>query len=133
MDPIKSATEMVKGIRVSSVLGSILFILPFAMGALVIVSFGNNKIIQAFFMWVVGALVVLFILCYIGILLFGNHKDLQSEDHIFCMKALEVLGDQKHQFKDLEMVPAENNPQFPNPKDEPNIQSPDHKLLKNHE
>lgn len=134
MDPIKSATEMAKGIRVSSVLGSILYITPFTLAALVVVSFGGNTIIQTFLMWVVGALFILFILCYLGILFFGNHKELQSEEHTFLMKALEILGDQSHQFKDWEKAQAENNSQFPNPRDVSIPKPSDRKLLeKDHE
>ena len=117
MDPIKSATEMVKGIRVSSVLGSILYIIPFTLAALVVVSFSSNIIIQTFLMWALGALIGLFVFCFLGILLFGDHKELQSEDHTFRMKALEVLGDQDHQITDLATSSAKNNPQLPSPKE----------------
>ena len=123
---------MVKGIRVSSVLGSILFIIPFPLAALVVVSFGNNTTIQKFLMLVVGTLIMLFILCYVGILLLGNHKELQSEDHIFRMKALEMLGDQNQQFKDLEEDSAKNNPQSPDPKNAITPRPPDHKSLEEH-
>ena len=44
-NPIKSATEMVKKVRVSSVLSSLLWILPFTIAGLVVVSFTNKHCI----------------------------------------------------------------------------------------
>ena len=116
MDPMKSATELVKGIRVSSVLGSLVFIIPFFLACLVVVSFGHNVMVQMFLMWMVGSLLFFFMLCYGGILIFGNHKELQSEDHTYRMKALEVFGDQNHKIIDVNESLAENNPELPSPK-----------------
>lgn len=115
-DPIKSATDMVKQIRVSTVLSSILWILPFLIAALVVVSFTANLTVQYFLMYAVGILIVVFILSFLGILLFGDPKLLQSEDHIYRMKTLEVLGDQSNVVKDLVNSVVQNNPALPDPK-----------------
>ena len=115
-DPIKSATEMVKHIRVSSVFGSIMFIMPFLLGSLLVVSFSHNVVVEIFLMFIIGILFLVFILSFLGILLFGDHKELQSEDHIFRMKALEVLGDQSHEFIDHHSSIKRNNPALPDPK-----------------
>ena len=114
-DPIKSATEMVKQVRVSTVLSSLLWVLPFLFAALVVVSFTGNTTVQTFFMWTVGITLGIFLLSFLGILLFGDHKSLQSEDHIFRMKALELLGDQTHSYQDFKSTPLENNPVLPKP------------------
>ena len=114
-NPIKSATEMVKKVRVSSVLSSLLWILPFTIAGLVVVSFTNNFLVQYFLMFVVGAIVIVFLFSFLGILIFGDKKLLQSEDHIFMMRALEVLGDQSHTYKDIKSNTLENNPSLPKP------------------
>ena len=67
-------------------------------------------------MWIVGGLSTLFVLCFLGILIFGDHKELQSEDHTYRMKALEILGDEKNTLIDLKSVPK-NNPELPIPED----------------
>jgi len=114
-DPIKSATEMVKKVRVSTVLSSLLWILPFLFAGLVVVSFTDNTTVQNFFMWAIGATLGIFLLSFVGILIFGDKKDLQSENHIFMMRALEVLGDQQHTYKDFRSSKLENNPGLPKP------------------
>ena len=133
-DPIKSATEMVRHVRVSSVLGSILFTIPFLLGSLVVVAFSSNTAIQIFLMCTIGILYLVFILCFLGILFFGNHNELKSEDHNFRMRALEVLGDQNHILEDSSNALEDTNPTLPDPK---NSQIPDsqvNKLLeKDHE
>lgn len=106
---------MVKKVRVSTVLSSLLWILPFLFAGLVVVSFTNNTIVQHFFMWTIGATLGVFLLSFLGILIFGDKKDLQSEDHIFLMRALEVLGDQQHTYKDFKSSKLENNPSLPKP------------------
>ena len=115
IDPIKSATEMVRKIRVSTVLSSLLWILPFLFAGLVVVSFTGNMIVQYFFMWAIGLTLGVFLLSFLGILIWGDRKDLQSEDHIFMMRALEVLGDQQHIYKDVKSSKLENNPNLPKP------------------
>lgn len=114
-DPIKSATEMVKKVRVSTVLSSLLWILPFLFSGLVVVSFSANVVVQQFFMWAIGSTLGVFLLSFLGILIFGDKKDLQSENHIFMMRALEVLGDQQHTYKDFKSSTLENNPGLPKP------------------
>lgn len=114
-DPIKSATEMVKKVHVSNVLSSLLWILPFPFAGLVVVSFTDNTIVQHFFMWAIGSTLGVFLLSFLGILIFGDKKDLQSEDHIFKMRALEVLGDQQYTYKDFKSSKLENNPSLPKP------------------
>lgn len=66
-------------------------------------------------MWSIGVTLVIFLLSFTGILIFGDKKDLQSENHIFMMRALEVLGDQQHRFKDFRSSKLENNPGLPKP------------------
>ncbi|MFA6076558.1 MAG: hypothetical protein WC735_00610 [Candidatus Paceibacterota bacterium] len=114
-DPIKSATEMVKKVRVSTVLSSLLWILPFLFAGLVVVSFTDNITVQIFFMWAIGFTLAVFLLSFIGILIWGDKKFLQSEHHIFMMRALEVLGDQQHTYKDFKSSTLENNPSLPKP------------------
>ena len=114
-DPIKSATEMVKKVRVSSVLSSLLWILPFLIAGLVVVSFTDNFTTQYFFMGAIGLTLLVFLLSFLGILIFGDKKLLQSEDHIYRMKALEFLGDQKNNAEDLRFALVENNPNLPKP------------------
>lgn len=115
LDPIKSATEMVKKVRVSTVLSSLLWVLPFLIAGLIVVSFTSNLLIQKFFMWLIGIDFGSIVLSYFGVLLFGDKKYLQSEEHIFMMRALEVLGDQQHIFKDFKSAELGNNPSFPKP------------------
>lgn len=117
LNPIKSATEMVKKVRVSSVLSSLLWILPFLFSGLVVVSFTDNVVVQYFFMWTVGSTLVVFLLSFLGILIFGDKKDLQSENHIFMMRALEVLGDERHTYKDFKSSKLENNPSLSRPEE----------------
>jgi hypothetical protein len=116
MDPIKSATDMVKGMKVSSVLGSILYMTPYTLGSLILVSFSSNTIIQTFLMFIVASLILLFIISFLGILIFGDHKELQSEEHTYKMKALEILGDQNHKVTNSTSL-SENNPELPVPED----------------
>lgn len=106
---------MVRKVRVSTVLSSLLWILPFLVAGLVVVSFTDNTIVQYFFMWAIGATLGVFLISFLGILIFGDKKDLQSEDHIFMMRALEVLGDQQHTYKDFKSSKLENNPSLPKP------------------
>jgi len=125
-DPIKSATEMVKHIRISSVFGSIMFIMPFLLGSLTVVSFSHNVVIEIFLMSIIGVIFLVFIFTFMGIFIFGDHKELQSEDHVYRMKALEILGDQTHT--------EGNNPKLPNPKESKTPKPKVNKILqKNHE
>jgi len=132
-DPIKSATEMVKHIRISSVFGSIMFIMPFLLGSLTVVSFSHNVVIEIFLMSIIGVIFLVFIFTFMGIFIFGDHKELQSEDHVYRMKALEILGDQTHRFTDHDYTEG-NNPKLPNPKESKTPKPKVNKILqKNHE
>jgi len=116
-DPIKSATEMARQIRVRNILNPLLWALPFLVAALVVVTiFSDNSTIQSFFMIAIGAEMIVILLTFIAVMLFGDPKLLQSEDHTFNMKALEVLGDQKHNFVDVKDSPIVNNPAEADPK-----------------
>ncbi|MEK7095096.1 MAG: hypothetical protein AAB917_00365 [Patescibacteria group bacterium] len=115
-DPIKSASEMVKQIRISSVFSSILFIAPYLLGTFILIVLTGNMTAIIFLMFIIGALFLVFILTFLGILLFGDHKDLQSEDQIYRMKALEVIGDQGHTFTEIQKIVSENNPALASPK-----------------
>lgn len=128
-DPIKSATEMVKHIRISSVFGSIMFIMPFLLGSLIVVSFSHNATVETFLMWMIGVLFAVFILAFLGILLFGDHKELQSEDQIYRMKALEIIGDQAHKLVEERDYPEGNNPKLPDPKNSKVPKPKDNKFL----
>jgi hypothetical protein len=112
---MKSATEMVKNVRVSSVLGSVIFLIPWSMAALVVSGIAHNEFLEIFFGFVVGILLLVFIPSFVGILLFGDKNDLKSEDYSLKMRALELLGDQNADYKDsLDIIP-ENNPELPSP------------------
>lgn len=130
-DPIKSAAEMVKWIRLSSIFGSFLFILPYLLGAFVLIAFSDNTIAQIFLMVIIGVLFAVFIVIYLVIFFYGDHKELQSEDQIYRMKALEVIGDQGHTLNELKNIENENNPALPDPKKEILI-SPSNSLDKHH-
>lgn len=122
--PIKSAVEMLRQIRVSTVLNSLLWAFGSLLLALVITSFTDNILIQKYLMWATGVVLTIFLLCFIGILLTGNFNLLRSERHILNMKILELLGDQSHTFKDFKNSPEQTNPAQPNPE---NITIPDPK------
>jgi hypothetical protein len=115
MDPLQSASEMVKRMRTNTILGPILFILPFSMAALVVVGFTDNDLVQMVFIIINALLVVVLVLSFLGILIFGDKKLLCSEEHVETMRALEILGSQKHEFQTIEVLPAENNPELPDP------------------
>ncbi len=122
---------MVKHIRVSSVLGSLTFILPFLFGALVIVSLFDNNSVQIFFMVATGVVLGVYILSFIGIMIFGDHKELQSEEHLFRMKALEIIGDQKQVVEDIKKINLETNPAIPKPSDKDGMELDKENIIKN--
>ena len=79
-----------------------------------------------FVMFIIGVIFLVFIFTFMGIFIFGDHKELQSEDHVYRMKALEILGDQTHT--------EGNNPKLPNPKESKTPKPKVNKILqKNHE
>ena len=132
-EPIKSASDVMKKIRISSVLSSLLWTLPFLVSALVVTSFTNNITVQTFFMYTTGAVVLVILCSFIGILLFGDKKLLQSEEHTYRMKVLEFLGDQTHTLENFTTSTAENNPTLPNPATAEVLPEPKNKIFETHE
>lgn len=66
-------------------------------------------------MVVIVVLFLAFLICYLKILFWGNPDLLRTEEHIFRMKALELLGDQNNMVNESLDGPAKNNPALPNP------------------
>lgn len=131
MSPVnafKSATEMGRNLRISSVLSPLLWLLPFLTVALVVVSFGDNTSVQNFFMWAIVAILAIFLLSYTGILLFSDPKLLRSERHFENMRYIETLGDQSHVINVNDTLPIENNPALPNPQEDIKALVPDTSL-----
>ena len=115
-DALKSATEMVKQVRVSSVLNPILWVLPVPTIGLVLVSFTGNIMVQYFLMLIIGVPTAVLLLTFLGILAFGDKSLLRSEDYVISMKTLELIGDQKHTYKEIKNSPEQNNPTLSDPK-----------------
>jgi len=115
VNPFKSATEMGRQLRIPSVLSPLLWVLPFFVSAFVVVSFTDNILAQDFLMWSIIAILIVFLLSYIGILSFGNPKLLRSEHHFETMKFIETLGDEKHTMQVIDSSLVANNPDIPNP------------------
>lgn len=115
MNSIKSAADMARQVKVSSVLNSLLWTLPLQIVGLIIVSFANNLSVEHFFMWTVGLSLFVIFISFLGILIFGDANLLRSENHVFRMKALEMLGDESHEFQDFKELVATNNPDMPDP------------------
>jgi hypothetical protein len=120
-DPIQTAAEMVKRVRINTVHKSLLWIMPFLLASLIVVSFGNNIPVQHFIMYLTGADVGIFLISFVCILIWGDKKLLHSEEHTFMMRALDILGDQKNTYKNIESLISENNPDQADPKTEPPI------------
>jgi len=116
-NPLQSATEMVKRIRVSSILAPVLWILPYSMAALMFIAvFSDDVLVKWVFVIINSSLFIVLVASFIGILLFGDKKLLCSEEHIEQMRALEILGDQKNTLNVNDNIPAKTNPELPNPK-----------------
>ena len=128
--PIKSAVEMLKQVRVSTVLNSLLWLVFVLLLALVFTSFGENASVQIFLMVMVSITITVIIVSFIGILLTKNFNLLRSEKHVFNMKALEILGDQDYTVKNLVDSSGGNNPTLPSPK---GIAIPDQKEIRKKE
>lgn len=129
-EPFKTATEMARQVRVSTVLNSLLWILPFLLIALVVVSFAGNVVVQKFLMYLIAAVVAVFLLSFIGILIFGDSNLLRSEKHVFNMRMLDMLGDQSRTFEDFKNSLQQTNPAQPDPKDAIATNSGDIKFIK---
>lgn len=130
-NPLKQAAEMANKIRISSIFSTLLWILPYAMGALVIVSFAHNLLVEIFFIVIISAIILVILGTFLCTLLFGNEDDknrLRNEDYAYNMKVLGFLGDPDHLIEYVKAVSSSggvNNPTGRDPKDENNIPPPE--------
>lgn len=114
-NPLKYATDMARQIHVSSALNPLLWMLPLLIIGLLIASFSGNIEVIHFFIWAISVVIFVILVCYVGILLFGNTNLLRSEKHAYRMKRLEIIGDEKHELKTIINQPQITNPSESDP------------------
>ena len=79
-------------------------------------------------MWTNGATIAAIILCFIGILIWGDPNLLRSESHTYRMKFLEILGDHKQDVKPTVASTTITNPKMPDPATVP-VPEPENKTV----
>lgn len=120
-DPLKRAAEMANKILISSIFSTLLWILPYAMGALVIVSFSHNFLVEIFFIVIISSIIIVILGTFVCILIFGNEDDknrLRNEEYAFNVKVIGMLGSAEHlieYFKAINPDGGINNPKSPDP------------------
>jgi len=88
--PFKSAAEITKYVKVNGILNIFLVALVFEIVALAVVSFNHDTKVEAALIYFIIATFSVMAILFVGILIFGDPKWLQSEEHTEKMIIMEV-------------------------------------------